>query len=73
MKTVLVVDDEPLLTELLEFRLAARDYNPIVARDGREALARLEDSALLTPQQGCVCIQSNAKYAASSRRFAPDI
>lgn len=45
MKTVLVVDDEPLLTELLEFRLSARDYNPIIARDGREALERLEDSA----------------------------
>jgi len=45
MKTVLVVDDEPLLTELLEFRLAARSYKAVVAHDGREALARLEDSA----------------------------
>lgn len=45
MKTILVADDEPLLTELLEYRLAASNYRPVIARDGREALARLEDSA----------------------------
>lgn len=45
MKTVLVADDEPLLTELLEYRLSARNYLPVIAHDGREALARLEDSA----------------------------
>jgi DNA-binding response OmpR family regulator len=45
MKTVLVADDEPLLTELLEYRLASRNYRPVIAHDGREALSRLEDSA----------------------------
>lgn len=44
MKTILVADDEPLLTELLEYRLSARNYRPVIARDGREALARLQDS-----------------------------
>jgi DNA-binding response OmpR family regulator len=39
---VLIADDEPLLTELLEFRLGARGYETIVAHDGREALAKLE-------------------------------
>lgn len=39
---VLIADDEPLLTELLEFRLGARGYETVVAHDGREALARLE-------------------------------
>lgn len=39
--TVLVADDEPLLTELLEFRLTARGYETLVARDGREALEQL--------------------------------
>lgn len=39
---VLIADDEPLLTELLEFRLSARGYETIVAHDGREAWARLE-------------------------------
>ncbi|QYU66721.1 response regulator [Leptolyngbya sp. 15MV] len=33
------------MTELLEYRLAARNYRPVVAHDGREALSRLEDSA----------------------------
>jgi CheY-like chemotaxis protein len=37
---ILIADDEPLLTELLEFRLSARGYQTIVARDGREALAK---------------------------------
>ena len=45
MHTILVADDEPLMRELLEFRLAQRDYRPISASDGREALLRLEDSA----------------------------
>ncbi|KLE34612.1 response regulator transcription factor [Aurantiacibacter luteus] len=45
MHTILVADDEPLMRELLEFRLAQRDYKPVSASDGREALARLEDSA----------------------------
>lgn len=40
--TVLIADDEPLLTELLEFRLGARGYKTVVAHDGREALAKLE-------------------------------
>lgn len=41
---ILIADDEPLLTELLEFRLSARGYETIVARDGREALAMLADN-----------------------------
>lgn len=44
MPVILIADDEPLLTELLEFRLGARGYRTVVARDGREALARLEDA-----------------------------
>jgi len=39
---VLIADDEPLLTELLEFRLSARGYETVVAHDGREALAKLD-------------------------------
>jgi len=42
--TVLIADDEPLLTELLQFRLTARGYETVVARDGREALAKLSDA-----------------------------
>jgi DNA-binding response OmpR family regulator len=44
MATILVADDEQLMRELLEFRLAQRDFTPVMASDGREALARLEDS-----------------------------
>ena len=39
---VLIADDEPLLTDLLEFRLGARGFTTVVARDGREALAKFE-------------------------------
>lgn len=41
---ILIADDEPLLTELLEFRLGARGYQTVVAHDGREALAQLEEA-----------------------------
>ena len=40
---VLIADDEPLMTELLEFRLTARGYQTVVAHDGREALAKLDE------------------------------
>ena len=44
MPTVLVADDEKLLRELLDFRLKQRDFETVLAADGREALARLEDA-----------------------------
>jgi DNA-binding response OmpR family regulator len=40
----LIADDEPLLTELLEFRLGSRGYQTVVAHDGREALERLGEA-----------------------------
>lgn len=39
--SVLIADDEPLLTELLDFRLSVRGFRTIVAHDGREALEKL--------------------------------
>lgn len=41
-KLVLIADDEPLLTEMLEYRLQAKGYETVVARDGREALSKFE-------------------------------
>ena len=40
---ILIADDEPLLTELLEFRLGARGYRTATAHDGRDALAKLDE------------------------------
>src|SRR5215217_8178339 len=47
MRTVLLCDDDPLLVDLVQYRLAARGWNVVVARDGGEALERLEAE---TPQ-----------------------
>lgn len=41
-KTILVCDDDPLLVDLLEYRLSSRGYAVAVARDGGEALAWLK-------------------------------
>ena len=43
--TVLVCDEDALLTELLEHRLGQRGYRTIVAHDGGTALELLEDQA----------------------------
>jgi DNA-binding response OmpR family regulator len=40
---VLICDDDPLLTELLEHRLGQRGYRTAVVRDGGEALAFLAE------------------------------
>lgn len=45
-KTVLVCDDDPLLVDLLEFRLVSRGFTVLVARDGSEAMAIAGNEAL---------------------------
>ena len=45
MPTVLIADDDELTRDVLEYRLQARGYDLVVATDGREALAMLEDAA----------------------------
>lgn len=42
-KRILVCDDDPLLVDLLEYRLSSRGYEVVIARDGSEALARLQE------------------------------
>ena len=37
---ILVVDDQPDITKMLEFLLRGQGYIPLIARDGGEALAR---------------------------------
>lgn len=40
---ILIADDEPLLTEMLDFRLRAKGFETVIAHDGREALAKFEE------------------------------
>ncbi|HEX8214669.1 MAG TPA: response regulator [Allosphingosinicella sp.] len=42
-KQILVCDDDPLLVDLLEYRLTSRGYDVVIARDGGEAMARLQE------------------------------
>jgi DNA-binding response OmpR family regulator len=42
-RRILIADDEPLLIEILEFRLRSKGYETVVAFDGREALARFSE------------------------------
>ena len=43
-KRVMICDDDPLLVDLLEYRLSARGYEVLIARDGAEAMALLEQT-----------------------------
>ena len=42
-KRILVCDDDPLLVDLLDYRLSSRGYDVVIARDGAEALAQLQE------------------------------
>ena len=42
-KTILICDDDPLLVDLLEYRLTSRGYAVAVAEDGGKALRRLQE------------------------------
>ena len=44
VRTLLVVDDEAILRETLEYNLVRDGYRVVTAADGREALARFEDA-----------------------------
>ena len=44
-KKILICDDDPLLVDLVQFRLQARGYEVTVAKDGGEAMSRLRDEA----------------------------
>src|SRR5689334_10847565 len=37
-KRILVCDDDPLLVDLLDYRLTSKGYDVVIARDGGEAL-----------------------------------
>ncbi len=41
--SILVCDDDPLLQDLLEFKLTAQGYSVRVVSDGEQALAAMED------------------------------
>ena len=43
-RTVLVVDDDPGVLEVLELALSAEGYDVVLARDGQEALERAASS-----------------------------
>lgn len=42
---ILIADDEPLLTEMLDFRFRSMGFETIIAHDGREALAKFAEAA----------------------------
>jgi DNA-binding response OmpR family regulator len=44
-RKLLLCDDDPLLVDLVQYRLAARGWDVIVARDGGEAMERLAEGA----------------------------
>ena len=43
-KRILICDDDPLLVDLLDYRLTSRGYDVVIARDGGEAMERLQES-----------------------------
>jgi DNA-binding response OmpR family regulator len=42
-RRILVCDDDPLLRDLVEFKLKARGFDPVTVTDGGEAMAWLAD------------------------------
>lgn len=43
VKTILVAEDEPALAEIIEYLLSEAGYRVLLARDGDEAVAYLDD------------------------------
>ena len=45
MAEILIADDEPILVEILKFRLEGAGHSVLVAKDGEEALAMVQSGA----------------------------
>ncbi|MGM9921618.1 MAG: response regulator, partial [Bhargavaea sp.] len=70
-KTILVVDDEKPIADILQFNLKKEGYNVITAYDGEEALERVEETVpdlalldiMLPKKDGMeVCRELRKKY-----------
>ena len=44
LRTILIADDEPLLTEMLEYRLRSKGLVAVIAHDGREAIEKFAET-----------------------------
>ena len=71
---VLIVDDDPFITEMYRLRLEADGYEVITARDGEEGLARAGTDA-----PGFICLDyrlpasTASRCSSDSRRIRPPI
>lgn len=74
MARILVVDDDPDICALLEFKLAACGYDVVVENDGEAALAALDQESMdlvlldwMMPRMGglevCLALRSDERFA----------
>jgi DNA-binding response OmpR family regulator len=75
MPTILVVDDDPDICSVLEFRLTSSGYDVLVENDGEAALAALEQEPVdlllmdwMMPRMGgleaCLTLRADERFAA---------
>lgn len=76
MKTILVVDDAPMIRELLKSVLEAEGYNVIEAADGEEAIRLCQDNSvdlsivdIFLPKKGGLQVMGELIKADSSHKF----
>jgi two-component system alkaline phosphatase synthesis response regulator PhoP len=73
MKTILIIDDEPAILEVLSAVLEDEGYSPLTAANGQEGLARLADRLpdlvlcdvmmpIMDGREVCRAMQNNARY-----------
>ncbi len=76
MKTILVVDDAPMIRELLKSVLEAEGYNILEAADGEEAIRLCQDKDvdlsivdIFLPKKGGLQVMGELIKADSSHKF----
>ena len=77
MATILVVDDEPRIRDVVQYALEREGYRVLCASDGAEALRRIADSAvalvvlyILMPEPDGLSVCRAPRRGSSSRRRA---
>ncbi len=77
-KRILVVDDEEIVTKTLQKLLKKQGYEPIVARSGKEALAKLKEvdfdliicDIRMPPMDGIETVKAIRRYLESHNKKA---
>ncbi len=67
-KSILIIDDEGLVTKSLQIMLAKEGFNAVVASSGKEAIEKLKNSAVVSFCVYDICANQHPSFNRRAQR-----